>query len=85
MRHFRIAAPVTATILGGVVLMLAAVTLTLVSLVRQLTVHHIGPGIAIVLIYAGVGVVIARRQPRNPVGWLLILFVLMYVLGGRGH
>jgi hypothetical protein len=80
-RRFRIAAPVTATILGGVVLVLAAVTLTLVSLVRQLTVHHIGPGIAIVLIYAGVGVVIARRQPRNPIGWLLILFVLMYVLG----
>ncbi|HEY8047451.1 MAG TPA: hypothetical protein VIF35_24540 [Streptosporangiaceae bacterium] len=80
-RRFRIAAPVTATILGGVVLVLAAVTLTLVTLVRQLTVHHIGPGIAIVVIYAGVGVVIARRQPRNPIGWLLILFVLMYVLG----
>ena len=80
-RRFRIAAPVTATLLGGVVLALAVVTLTLVSLVRQLTVHHIGPGIGIVLIYAGVGVVIARRQPRNPVGWLLILFVLMYVLG----
>jgi hypothetical protein len=71
----------TATLLGGVVLALAVVTLTLVSLVRQLTVHHIGPGIGIVLIYAGVGVVIARRQPRNPIGWLLILFVLMYVLG----
>jgi hypothetical protein len=45
--------------------------LTLVSLVRQFTVHHLGPGILIVLIYAGVGVVIARRQPRNPIGWLL--------------
>ena len=70
-----------ATVLGGVVLALAAATLTLVSLVRQMTVHHLGPGIAIVLAYAGVGVVIARRQPRNPTGWLLIIFVLLYVLG----
>jgi hypothetical protein len=54
-RRFKVATPMTATLLGGVVLALAVVTLTLVSLVRQLTVHHIGPGIGIVLIYAGVG------------------------------
>ena len=81
VRGARLASPVVATVLGGVVLALAAATLTLVSLVRQMTVHHIGPGIAIVLVYAGVGVVVARRQPRNPTGWLLIIFVLLYVLG----
>ena len=81
VRGARLASPTTATVLGGVVLALAAATLTLVSLARQITVHHIGPGLAIVLVYAGVGVVVARRQPRNPTGWLLIIFALLYVLG----
>jgi hypothetical protein len=62
-RRLRVVAPVTATALGGLVLALAAATLTLTSLMRQFTVHRLGPGIVIVLIYAGVGVVIARRQP----------------------
>jgi MFS family permease len=28
-----------------------------------------------------VGVVVARRQPRNPVGWVLLIFTLLFVLG----
>jgi hypothetical protein len=32
------------------------------------------------LIYAGVGVVIARRQPRNPIGWMLLVFSLLLML-----
>jgi hypothetical protein len=80
-RRPRVGAPAAATVLGGLVLALAAATLALTSIVRQFTAHHLGPGIVIVLIYAGVGVVIARRQPRNPIGWLLITFVLLYVLG----
>ena len=66
-RHPRVA-PVVAAALGGLVLALAAATLTLVSLVRQFTGHHLGPGIAIVLIYAGVGIVIAR-QPAHVSLW----------------
>lgn len=31
-----------------------------------------GAQAAVTLIYAGVGVVVARREPRNPIGWLLI-------------
>ncbi len=27
------------------------------------------------------GVVVARRQPRNPVGWILLIFVLLFMLG----
>ena len=62
-RRLRVVAPVIATVLGGLVLALAAATLALTSLVRQFTVHRLGPGIVIVLIYAGIGVVIARRRP----------------------
>ena len=62
-------------------MLVTALGVILADLVRQLTLHNTGPGIAIIVIYAGVGVVIARRQPRNPMAWALILFVLMYVLG----
>lgn len=80
-RRLRVTAPAIAALLGGAVLALAAATLALVSLNRGHQLNHIGSGIAIVLIYAAVGMVIARRQPRNPIGWLLIIFVLLYVLG----
>jgi hypothetical protein len=33
------------------------------------------------LVFAGVGIVVARHQPRNPVGWLLIFFTLFFLLG----
>jgi hypothetical protein len=33
------------------------------------------------LVFAGVGIVVAYHQPRNPVGWLLIFFVFFFALG----
>ena len=43
-------------------------------------------GVVIVLTYAGVGIVVARRQPGNPIGWLLLIFTLVYLLGsGAGY
>jgi hypothetical protein len=57
-----------------------AVALTLSGLVHQLSVLGSGPIIPIAVIYAGVGVVVARRQPRNPIGWILIIFILVFVL-----
>ncbi len=59
----------------------AAAYVVTASLVRQLTVLNVGPVCAIILIYAGVGVLVARRQPRNPVGWILLVFVLLFMLG----
>jgi len=32
------------------------------------------------LIYAGVGLVVARRQPRNPVGWILLFVVVLLLV-----
>jgi hypothetical protein len=62
-------------------LVLAAATLTLKGFDHQLTTSGTGWGFAIVLIYGGVGLVVARRQPRNPIGWLLLIFIVLYVLG----
>ena len=76
-RRFRVASPATATIAGGLVLALTAAWVPLAGLVRQATVLNIGPAAPIILIYAGVGLVVARRQPRNPVGWILLFVVVL--------
>ena len=78
--RFRLASPTTATVLGALALVMGAVALTLSGLVGQLSVLGSGPIIPIVVIYAGVGVVVARRQPRNPIGWILIIFILVFLL-----
>ena len=79
--HSRVVSPATATILGGLVLVLTAAYVALASLVHQLAAGNLGEPAAI-LIYAGVGVVVARRQPRNPIGWVLLIFSLLFMLGG---
>jgi hypothetical protein len=81
VRRFRLLSPETATVLGVLVLVLAIVTLTLTGFDHQLTISVTGAGVVIVLMYAGVGLVVARRQPRNPIGWLLLIFTVLYVLG----
>jgi hypothetical protein len=45
----------------------------------QLSILGTGPEFPIVVIYAGVGVVVARRQPRNPIGWILLGFILLFL------
>ena len=66
-----------ATGLGILVLMLLVVSVVLSALVHQLSVLGTGPIVPVVLIYAGVGVVVARRQPRNPIGWILLISIAL--------
>ena len=80
-RRFRFAAPVMAVILGALAVTLAAATIALVSLDGQLTTTSTVESVTIVSAFTGVGVVVARRQPRNPVGWVLLIFTLLFVLG----
>ena len=61
-------------------LALTAAWVPLAGLVHQATVLNIGPAVPIILIYAGVGLVVARRQPRNPVGWILLFVVVLLQL-----
>ena len=66
-----------ATGLGILVLMLLVVSVVLSALVHQLSVLGTGPIVPVVLIYAGVGVIVARRQPRNPIGWILLISIAL--------
>ena len=79
-RHFRMASPATATVLGVLVLVLAVATSMLTGLAHQLTIRDAVAGLVFVLMYAGVGVVVARRQPGNPIGWMLLIFTVLYLL-----
>ena len=79
-RRFRLASPATANALGVLVLVLLGVTVTLAALIHQLTILNVATGLTIPLVYAAVGVVVARHQPRNPVGWILIFFVVLLLI-----
>jgi hypothetical protein len=75
-----LASPATATVLGVVVLVLLGTAAALSVLIHQATFLNIATGIPIPLVYATVGVIVARHQPRNPVGWILILFVVLFLI-----
>ena len=79
-RRFRLASPASATALGAVALVLMAAAIVLAGPVHQLSILGSGPVVPVVLIYAGVGVIVARRQPRNPIGWILIVFIVLFLL-----
>jgi hypothetical protein len=64
------------------VLVLAAAAVVLSALIGQLSVRGIAAGVVIVLTFTGVGLVVARRQPGNPIGWIMVAFTLVYILGG---
>src|SRR5713226_8568253 len=64
VRGRRLALTSTTTVgLGAVLLVLVTVNTTLNALDHQLTISHIGAGVAAVLSYAGVGIVAVRPQP----------------------
>jgi hypothetical protein len=79
-RRFRLASPATAAASGVLVLVLLGVTVALAALVHQLTIFNVATGLTIPLAFAAVGVVVARHQPRNPVGWILIFFVVLLLI-----
>jgi hypothetical protein len=75
-RRFCLASPATATVLGALVLVLTAIAVPLAGL----TVLNTGSYL-VSLAFAGVGVVVARRQPLNPIGWILLIFIFLALLG----
>jgi hypothetical protein len=75
-----LASPRTATALGILAVILAGLAIVLNGLVHQLSVLNSGPIVPVVVVYAAVGVIVARRQPRNPIGWILIGFILVFLL-----
>jgi hypothetical protein len=72
--------PGTWAILTALDVAVAAAWIPLAAYARQLTVANVVSDIVIVGGYLCVGAVVARRQPRNPIGWLLLVFVLLVAL-----
>ena len=82
--RFRLASPVTATVLAVLVVLLLAAGLVLSALAGGLSVLGSGPIVPVAVVYAAVGFVVARRQPGNPIGWILITFIMLFLLSGVG-
>ena len=62
--------------------MLLAGAMVLSAVTGQLSVLGSGPIIPVAVVYAAVGFVVVRRQPGNPIGWILITFIFLFLLSG---
>src|SRR5438552_2942108 len=79
----RLASPTTATALGALILVLLGVIALQGTVSGELTSGTILPDSGLVLTLAtigAVGLVVARHQPRNPIGWLLLAVALCFVV-----
>ena len=82
-RRFRVASPATWVILLGGLAGLSFVAAILLTLMA----HQLFNGLVALVIgvpCAGVGVLVARRQPRNPIGWLFLVIAACLFLGTDG-
>jgi hypothetical protein len=75
---FRLASPRSALVLGGAAALLVAGAVPLAILS-----HDLSQGI-VVLPFGIVGYVVARRQSRNPIGWILLALTLAFLLSADG-
>jgi hypothetical protein len=79
-RRFRLASPTTALVLGVLTLLLEAADVPLATQIHTLSFGNYGFELVFILPFLLVGVVVARREPRNPMGWLLMAVSLVEVL-----
>ena len=73
-----------AALLGAVVVLLVAASVPLAVAAHQLTLADVLPVTVLALAFAVVGVVVAGREPHNPLGWLLASVGLLAVLNDDG-
>jgi hypothetical protein len=62
---------------GSLDVALAAAWVPLAGLAHQLDVGNAVNEVVVIVGYLCVGALVARRKPRNPIGWLLLVFVLL--------
>jgi hypothetical protein len=70
--------------LAVVTVLLAAVTVVLSVLVGRDLLENAGQPLLVTVPFAAVGVIVARRQPRNPMGWLLAGVGVLVMLANVG-
>jgi hypothetical protein len=81
--RFRLASPVLAVSSAGLVMVLFAGCAVLLYLTRDYEQAVFGSGgVVAAVVAAAVGVVVARHQPRNPIGWLLIGWAVLIPVAG---
>jgi hypothetical protein len=79
-RRFRLASPTMALVLGLLTLLLEVVDVPLEAQIHTLSFGNYGFELVFVLPFTLVGAVVARREPHNPMGWLLLAVSLVEVL-----
>jgi hypothetical protein len=79
--RFRLASPAAALALGVIVALLASALVALSVLTHHNGWTVTGEQIAITVSFAAVGVLVARRQPGNAIGWLMISPAVCALLG----
>ena len=84
--RFRLASPTTAVVLAGLTVILAAglAVLSLLTHDPQTDVASEVLGLGIAVPFAAVGFVVARRQPQNPIGWILLASAVCFLLTNVG-
>src|SRR5579862_6555531 len=65
--------PRTALIAGALAAAALAAFAPIVALAHQFSLSNFGTPFLIELPYVAVGFLVARRQPRNPIGWLALI------------
>jgi len=81
MSRLRLASPTTAVALGVLTLLLMALDLPLEAQIHALAASNAWE-LVFVLPFTLVGMIVARREPRNPMGWLLLAVSLVTILSG---
>jgi hypothetical protein len=81
-RLARAANSTTATVTGFAALALLAAFAPILVAAHQLTLSNFGTPFLIEAPYVVVGLIVARRQPSNPIGWLLLLIGSATALSG---
>jgi len=82
--RWRLASPRTANVLGGVAVAVVAADIWLEILTGKVNLGQSILSLVIFITFGAVGVVVARAQPRNPVGWLLLGCALALALSTAG-
>lgn len=66
--------------LAALVLLLFAVAIPLGETAHQNVAANAASGVPLIAAFLAVGLVVAARQPRHPIGWMLLLIAFFFIL-----